>query len=62
MFVRADQGTDLGEAVLPTFKWVRKKDQNRSEPKSSKNADKNEAETQETPQQSVASDYKVTLN
>ena len=67
MFVRADQGTDLGEAVLPTFKWVRKKDQNRSEPKPSKHTGKDETETPEKPnsdtsQQSVASDYKVTVN
>lgn len=66
-FVCAYQGTDLGEAVLPTFKWVRKKDQNRNEPKSNKHADKNETETSEKPnndasQQSTASDYKVTVN
>lgn len=66
-FVCAYQGTDLGEAVLPTFKWVRKKDQNRNEPKLNKHADKNETETPEKPnsdtsQQSTASDYKVTLN
>ena len=53
--------------VLPTFKWVRKNDQNHNESKSSKHADKNETETPEkpnsdTPQQSTASDYKVTLN
>ena len=67
MFVRADQGTDLGETVLPTFKWVRKKDKNRNESEPSKDADKNETETPEkpnsdVPQQPTASDYKVTLN
>lgn len=74
MFIRADQvradqmrGTDLGEAVLPTFKWVRKKDQNHNESKSSKHTGKDETETPEKPngdtsQQSTASDYKVTLN
>lgn len=52
---------------VPTFKWVRKNDQNRNESKQSKHADKNENETSEKPnggtlQQSTASDYKVTLN
>lgn len=60
-------GTDLGEAVLPTFKWVRKKDQNHNDSKSSKHTGKNETETSEKPngdtlQQSTASDYKVTVN
>lgn len=66
-FAIAYQGTDLGEAVLPTFKWVRKKDQNRNESKSSKHTGKDETETPEKPnsdtsQQSTASDYKVTVN
>lgn len=57
----------LGKAVLPTFKWVRKKDQNHNESKSSKHTGKDETETPEKPngdtsQQSVASDYKVTVN
>lgn len=60
-------GTDLGEAVLPTFKWVRKKDQNHNDSKSSKHTGKDETETPEKPngdtlQQSTASDYKVTVN
>lgn len=66
-FTRACQNAVLGEAVLPTFKWVRKKDPNRNESKTSKHTGKNETETPETPnsdtsQQSMASDYKVTVN
>ena len=53
--------------VLPTFKWVRKNNQNRNESKPSKHTDENETETPEkpnsdTPQQSTGSDYKVTVN
>lgn len=66
-FVCVYPGTDLGEAVFPTFKWVHKKDQNHNESKSSKHTGKDETETPEKPnsdtsQQSTASDYKVTVN
>ncbi len=63
-FTHVYQGIDFGEAEFPTFKWVRKNDQNRNESKPSKHTDKNETEkpNNDASQQSMASDYKVTLN
>lgn len=53
--------TDLGEAVLPTFKWVRKKDKVNHEPKADTPVDRNEAKAPEKTTSIVAkpSDYAV---
>ena len=51
----------LGEAVLPTFKWVRKKDKVNHEPKADTPVDRNEAKAPEKTTSIVAksSDYAV---